>query len=159
MEVALLVIGVILALVGVAGAVLPGLPGPPISFVGLLCVHFSPATSEIHWSVLLFTGVLTLISLLVDYLLPLLGTKKFGGSKYGVMGAIAGLLVGVFFFPPFGIILGPLIGAIAGEMLANKETNEAIMAGVGAFVGFMVSIVSKLVICGIIGFFIFKNLI
>ena len=84
----------------------------------------------------------------LDYLTPLIGTKYSGGSKWGNRGCIAGTVIGIFLFPPWGIIFGPLVGAVIGELLGGKLTHEALKAGLGAFVGFLLGVILKVSLCG-----------
>src|SRR6187402_403246 len=110
MATALVILGTIFLLVGIAGCVLPLLPGPPLSFLALLVQQLN-SPNPFSTKFLLIWGGITLVVTLLDYLIPVYGTKKFGGSKYGVWGSIAGLLIGLW-FGPLGIIAGPFIGAL-----------------------------------------------
>ena len=143
MDILLIITGFLLMILGVAGSLLPVLPGPPLSYLGLLLLHF---TTKINFSskFLISWGIITILVSILDYIIPVWGTKFFGGSKYGVWGSIAGLLAGVF-FPPFGIMIGPLIGAIAGEIIAGNKGN-ALKAGFGSFLGFIVGTIVKLTV-------------
>jgi len=107
---------------------------------------------------LVILGVLTVIVQALDYLLPAVGAKKFGASKYGFWGAIIGMLLGIIFVPPFGIIIGAFLGAISGEIIAGKEASNALKAGWGVFVGIMVGMLLKLILAGIMTFYFFKAL-
>ena len=151
------VLAIVLGVVGILGNILPGLPGTPIAFVGLILAHISDKSPAVSTSIFIFCGILTLIAAAVDYIAPMLGAKKFGGSKYGSWGAILGLLVGLFTLGPIGLIVGPLVGAIAGEMYANKQLQEATVAGFGAVLGMLASALIKLVLTSIIVVYIFKN--
>lgn len=128
-------------ILGIAGCLLPILPGPPLSYLGLLAIHF---TTKIDFSskFLISWGFITIFVSVMDYVIPIWGTKLFGGSKYGIWGSMLGLLAGLF-FPPVGIILGPFIGAVAGEMIAGNKDN-ALKAGLGSFIGFFAGIFVKL---------------
>ena len=143
MDLLLIITGLLLMILGVAGSFLPILPGPPLSYLGLLLVHF---TTKINFSskFLISWGIITVLVSILDYIIPIWGTKFFGGSKYGVWGSMAGLLAGVF-IPPFGVILGPLIGAIAGEIIAGNKDN-ALKAGFGSFLGFIAGTIVKLMV-------------
>jgi uncharacterized protein YqgC (DUF456 family) len=128
---ALLMIG------GIAGAVLPALPGPLMCFGALALLHLSGPV-EFSWS---FLGVMALITVVVtvtDFIVPAWGTKKLGGSKAGIRGATIGLLVGVFLFPPFGIIFGPPVGAIGAELIFHGDSlTRAVRSGIGSLLGFL----------------------
>ena len=104
-------------------------------------------------------GVLTIIVQALDYLLPAVGAKKFGASRYGFWGAIIGMLLGIIFVPPLGIIIGAFLGAILGEVIAGKEASKALKAGWGVFVGVMVGMVVKLILAGVMTFYFFKALL
>lgn len=137
-----IVIGIILIIVGFIGCFIPGLPGPPLSYAGLLLAHFADSTPRIMtWALIVF-GFFTAITLIVDYLLPLWGTKKLGGSKYGIYGAIIGLILGLF-MAGFGAIPGAFAGAIIGEMYAGKEPLQAAKSGIGIFLGVLMSSAMK----------------
>ncbi len=157
MEYFLVVAGIILLVAGIAGCVLPGLAGPPLSFAALLLLHF---TERYQFSsrLLIIWGVVTLVVTALDYLIPIWGAKQFGASKRGIWGSIIGLVVGLF-FPPVGIILGPFAGAVIGELTAGKETAPAIKAGLGSFVGLLAGILIKLVVSGLITWLFLEKMI
>ncbi len=155
MEAILILIGIILIIVGIVGCVVPALPGPPIAYVALLLLEFSdPAPFSLSF-MLLWLLVVIAVSLL-DFYVPVWGTKKFGGSKYGTYGSIVGLIIGLF-FSPIGIIIGPFLGAFAGELIAGKTGDEALKAGFGAFVGFLAGTVAKLAVSFVMaGYFFYE---
>lgn len=143
MDIFLLVLGSICLLIGLIGAVLP-LPGPPLSFVGMLLFHYSSYASfseELLWVI----GALTAIITLLDYYIPIWGTKKFGGTKAGSRGSMAGLLVGMF-MGPLGIFVGAFLGAFAGEYFFGDRSNS-LRAALGSFVGFAAGIAMKVCLC------------
>ncbi|MFY0594577.1 DUF456 domain-containing protein [Roseivirga sp.] len=156
MDILLIILGAICIIVGILGCFLPIIPGPPVSFVGLLLLEFtekSPFDSDFLWMWGLIAAGVTAL----DYVVPVYGTKKFGGTKRGVWGSTIGLIVGLF-FGPLGIILGPFIGAFLGEMSTGKATNkEALRAAFGAFVGFLVGVLLKLIASGWMAWLFFKN--
>lgn len=139
MDILLITISVLLILIGILGSVVPILPGPPIAFCGLVLVQF---TSKHPFSVefLIIFGFLAIVSAIIDNVLPVYATKKFNGSKRGVWGSAIGLIIGLFFFPPFGIIIGPMVGAFLGEILDGKSPNNSIKPAFGSFIGFLSSI-------------------
>jgi len=157
MDIFLAIMGTICIVVGVLGSLLPILPGPPISYAGILLLHFSKYAQYGTRFLILF-GALTVIVAVLDYVVPVWGTKKFGGSKYGTWGATLGVLIGLF-FGPLGIILCPFLGAVAGELLYGKKLNEAFRAGFGSFIGFITGTLMKLVLSVILAFYFFKELI
>ncbi len=146
MDVFLIIIAGLLLLIGFAGVILPLLPGLPLSYVGILVLHFSKAI-EFTSEFLVFWAVVVVVVQVLDYYIPVWGTKKFGGSKRGVWGSAIGLVVGLF-LGPFGIILGPFVGAFVGELTANKSSKDAFKAAWGSFVGILVGTTLKLIVSG-----------
>lgn len=144
MDIFLLFLGFIFVILGIIGSFLPVLPGPITGWIGLLLIHLTNAIST-DWT---FLGITLAISIFVwgiDYIIPSWGTKKFGGSKFGVRGSIIGLLIGLVFFGPLGIILGPFIGALIGELIYDsRDFSRALKAGLGSFIGFLLSTGLKL---------------
>lgn len=147
MEILLYVLAAISFFLGIAGCFLPILPGPPLAYAGLWLLQ---ATDRFQFTMeqLLIGGLGVVLVQVLDYVMPMLGTKYSGGSKGGNVGCVVGTIVGVFFFAPWGILLGPFLGALLGELIGGKTWNEAVKAGFGAFVGFLVGVVLKLVLCG-----------
>ncbi|ADX68003.1 MULTISPECIES: DUF456 domain-containing protein [Weeksella] len=132
------IISGILLFVGLLGTVLPVLPGAPLALIGLLVFKFS-ADSTFGWGLLIVAGLFVLIGALLDYLLPIYMTKKMGGSRYGIYGSIVGLVAGLF-FPPFGFLIGPFLGAFFGELLYNmQDQKRAFRAAVATFIGFLLT--------------------
>ena len=147
MDIALLIIAGICMLVGIIGCVVPGLPGAPIAYAGLWIAQISDRV-DFTWQTLLVWGVVTIIVSALDYIVPALGTKRYGGTKWGVWGSTIGVIVGLF-FGALGVILGPLVGAIIGELLGGKEIEGAVRAGWGSFVGLLFGTIFKLMACGL----------
>ena len=156
MDIFLIISGSLLMILGIAGCLLPILPGPPLSYLGLIAIHF---TSKIDFSskFLISWGIIVTLVSILDYVIPIWGTKFFGGSKYGVWGSMIGLLAGLF-IPPIGIIIGPFIGAVAGEMLAGNKQN-ALKAGFGSFIGFIAGTVVKMLVSLIMLYYFIAALI
>lgn len=155
MDIALIIIGAICLLVGLAGCIVPVLPGVPIAYAGLWFLQFTDKV-QFSWKFLLIWGIVTIVVQIIDTVVPVWGTKVMGGSKAGVWGSTIGLIIG-FFLGIWGIILGPFIGAVVGEMISNKKEAgtsfaQALKAGAGAFVGLMTGTVLKLVCVGIMGY-------
>ncbi|MGR3809700.1 DUF456 domain-containing protein [Jiulongibacter sp. NS-SX5] len=155
MDIFLLVISILCLLVGLAGSVLP-LPGPPLSFAGIIALHYSKY-ADFSEDLLFGLGAATVIITLLDYYVPIWGTKKFGGTKAGMRGSTAGLIIGMF-FGPFGIFIGAFLGALIGEYLWGDKQN-ALRAAVGSFAGFAAGIAMKLVLCGFMIFYAASALI
>lgn len=152
------VLAVILGVVGIIGSIVPGLPGPPVSWVGILLMYFfggTNAAGEPMSLTILFVllGVTILVSVL-DYIVPAWFTKLTGGSKYGSWGAVIGLFVGLI-YPPVGMIMGSLLGAFLAELLfANKPAITSLKSAFGAFLGFMFGTGLKLICSAVMLFYI-----
>jgi uncharacterized protein len=158
MDTFFIISGIILLLAGLAGCILPALPGPPLSYIALLLLHFTEK-HQFSTKFLIIWLVITALVVVLDYMVPVWGAKKFGASKRGIWGSIIGLLLGLFIFPPFGIILGPFLGAVIGEMTAGKENSAAFKAGFGSFMGFMAGMLLKMIASGLMTWFFFKELL
>jgi uncharacterized protein YqgC (DUF456 family) len=154
------VIGGVLLLVGFVGCVAPVLPGPPISFLGILLLYGAGGwrAESFGGTTLVVLGAAAALVTVLDFLTPVWGAKKYGASRAGVWGSVAGMIVGALFFPPFGLIIGAFVGAVAGELMAGKEGNEAARAAWGVFIGTMAGIVLKLVVSGVIAFYYVREL-
>ncbi|SFN41321.1 hypothetical protein SAMN04487989_101278 [Bizionia echini] len=156
MDILLVVLGFIFMLIGIVGSFLPVLPGPPLSWIGLLLLYLTQAIPNDWW----FLGITLIVALLVfvlDYIIPAMGTKRFGGSKKGVIGTTLGLIVAIVFpvFGPIGIIIWPFIGAFIGEMIHKADSKIAVKAAFGSFLGFVAGTFIKFVVAVIyLGFFL-----
>lgn len=171
MYIALAVIAFILLATGLIGSVVPAIPGPPLSYAGLLLLQWS-GRGGFSVTFLVIWGAITVVVTVSDYILPAWLTKKFGGSKMAVTGSILGLIAGVFFFPPLGLLAGPFVGALIGELLHNQtqakrrlensgepltsdanvaaDSNasgnaNALIAALGAFLAFILGTGAKLI--------------
>lgn len=149
MAIGLLLLGVALLLVGLAGLLLPALPGMPLLFAGALAVAAADGFTRIGWFTLAVIALLAAGGFLVDHLASLLGARRAGASGWGMAGAVVGLLVGLPFGLP-GIVLGPGIGAVVLEYARDQEFRRAARAGTGVFVGFLVGTVLKYAIAAVI---------
>lgn len=170
MDILLIVLGAICLLLGLIGCVAPVLPGVPLSYVGLLLLHFTDRV-QFSWQFLVVWGVVVVVIQILDYFIPAWGTKKFGGTKYGVWGSTVGLFVG-FLLGPLGIIIGPFVGAVVGELIyfnrnpqntmtqsKNTNFNRALRAGFGSFVGLLAGTLVKVICCGVMIAYFVKELI
>jgi hypothetical protein len=153
----LLILGIIFMIIGIIGCLVPVLPGPPLSFLGLILLHLS-RFGQFTTPTLIILGAIVVIVTVLDYVVPIWGTKKFGGSKYGTRGATVGLVIG-FFLGPLGMIIGPLIGAFVGEMIFKDDITYAIKAGFGSLLGFLTGIGLKLAASFVMTFYFVKELI
>lgn len=146
MDIILIVIGIILLIVGLVGSILPILPGPPIAYIALLLLQFTHKHPFSTTFLVLSAAVIIVVSIL-DYIIPTLGTKKFGGSTYGSWGCMIGTIAGLFLFPPLGIIIMPFIGAFIGEMIFDNQPQKALKAAFGSFIGFISGTLMKIAVC------------
>ena len=153
-----IIIGALFILLGLAGCVLPVLPGPPLSFVGLLLLalinHFLPPLTP---TLMIVMAIITLAVTVAEYILPLVSAKRYGASKWGIWGSVLGMAIGIF-FSPFGMLLGAFIGAVAVEWLVQKEKGRAIKAGWGVFIGSLVGTALKLGASGMMVYYFIRGL-
>lgn len=158
MDIALLILGFIFMLIGILGSFLPVLPGPPISWIGLLLLYLTKAIPQ-DWWFLGITLVVALMVLAMDYIIPAMGTKKFGGSKAGMIGTTVGLLVALIFpiLGVFGIVIWPFVGAFVGEIINKADNKTALKAAFGSFLGFLTGTFLKFMVTIVyLGLFIAK---
>ena len=136
-------------LTGLVGCVIPVIPGPVLAYGGLLLMIPSDRPPSVF--ALVSFGVLVALAVVMDYVVPALGAKKFECSKWGVWGCTVGTVIGMFFLPigllPVGLLLGPFLGAFVGELLAKKPVGKALYGGLGAFLGFLSGVFLKIVVC------------
>ncbi len=151
-DIIILVFAFLLLLIGLAGAVVPVLPGPPLSYVGLLLLQWS-GYGEFSAFFLWAWAAITVVVTIGDYFLPALMTRQFGGSRLATVGSILGLLGGLFFFPPAGLIIGPFLGAFAGELLHNRQHSKAFRVAIGASLAFFFGTGIKLIVCALMMFY------
>lgn len=173
MDILLIILGAICLLLGLIGCVAPVLPGVPLSYLGLLLLHWTDRV-QFSWQFLAVWGVVVVVIQILDYFIPAWGTKKFGGTKYGVWGSTIGLFVGLF-MGPLGIVVGPFIGAVLGELIyfnrhpqttlseteqnKNSNFNRALRAGFGSFIGLLTGTLIKVICCGVMIAYFVKELI
>jgi len=151
MDVVWIILGTLCILAGIVGSVAPLLPGPPLAYVGFLIVQLKSDPPFTLTFMLTWAGIVVAVSIL-EYVIPLYGTKKLGGSKYGLWGCSIGLVAGAF-LGPWGIFLGPFVGAFVGELIANKQSDQALKAALGSFIGFLFSTLLKLVVCVVMAWY------
>jgi uncharacterized protein YqgC (DUF456 family) len=155
MDLLLLILGFACMVLGVFGSFLPVLPGPGLSWLGLLLLYCTNAVPMNYW-ILGIALLVTVIISILDYVIPAKGTKRFGGSSYGVWGTNIGLIVGIVVPIPLGFIIGPFAGAFIGELIYNSTDHKrALKAATGSFIGFLASSFMKFVVCmGFLGLFV-----
>lgn len=173
MDTFLIILGAICLLLGLVGCVAPVLPGVPLSYLGLLLLHWTERV-QFSWQFLTVWAVVVVIIQILDYFIPAWGTKRFGGSKWGVWGSTIGLFLG-FFMGPLGIVVGPFVGAVIGELIyfnrhpqtilnnteqdKNSNLNRALRAGIGSFIGLLTGTILKCICCGMMITYFVKELI
>ena len=154
MDIILIIVATLFMLLGIVGSFLPVLPGPLTSWLGLLIVHFTD-TVPMNKSFLIITLIIAILIWFLDYIIPAIGTKRFGGSRYGMVGTSIGLIVGLIAPIPGGIIIGPFFGALIGELINKSDSKTATKAAFGSFIGFLTSTFIKFVVAVIyLGLFI-----
>jgi len=154
MEILIIILVFVLIIIGFLGVIVPFLPGAPISWAGLFIYAYYTGFDKISLKTsLIFLG-LVLLTTLIDFILPILGAKKYKASRYGIIGIFLGLIIGLF-IGPFGIIVLPFLGAFIGELLAGRKSNKAFKAALGAFLGSLIGALLKMILVLImLGFFI-----
>ena len=158
MSVAFIIIGLILAIAGLVGCILPIIPGPVLSFSALLLLSWIKSWQTFSQTFLIVMGILTALLLLLDYIAPALGAKKYGASKRGLWGSAIGMIIGIFFIPPWGMIVGAFIGALVGELAAGKSGRKALRAGWGILIGNVLVIGLKLGFTAVVLFYYIKEM-
>jgi len=144
----LIIIGLLISITGLIGCIIPALPGPPLSFLSLVILELAIDDAFTLDFFYLWAGI-TVAVVLLDYVLPILGAKVYSASNYGIWGSIVGMIAGIIFFPPFGMILGLFAGAVIGELIAGKNELEALKIGSVTFFASMFMIFIKLAVSGV----------
>lgn len=141
------ILAVLFAIIGIVGSIVPALPGPPISYVGLILVALTSA-HPFSWTYMIVFGVVMALVQLADFYLPAAMTSKFGGSPYAKRGSMVGVFAGMFIMPPLGLFLCPFLGAFIGELLWDKTTptHQALRVAFGSFVAFLLGTGAKLIV-------------
>ena len=156
MDLVWIVLGFILIIIGIIGSILPLIPGPPIAYAGLLIQQLRP-DGPFTTQFLIIWALIVVVIVLLDYLIPIWGTKKFGGTKYGAWGCTIGFIL-AFWMGPWGVIIGPFIGAFVGEMIANPDSGKAFKSALGSFVGFLLGSFLKIVACFMMLYYLVTSL-
>ena len=167
MSVTFIILAIVCAIIGIIGSIVPGLPGPPVAWAALLFVHLS-AVHPYTMNFLVVMGIVAAVITVLDFIVPVWGTKKMGGTKSGTRGSTIGLIVSVFILPvlgitigPFGILgilAGPFLGAYIGELMANNKEG-AFRAAIGSFVGFLTGTLMKLAFSIVVLVYVCKDII
>ena len=153
--IALIILCSVLMVAGLVGVLLPVLPGVPLSWLGLFIYAIGTGFERISIATVVVFFLLTVLTLALDFVAPMLGAKKYRASKFGVIGAFLGFTVGIFVLGFWGIILGPFVGALLGELIARRKPTQALGSALGAFIGFIAGTLFKIVVILVMfGFFI-----
>lgn len=151
MDLILIICGLLCVVAGLIGSFLPVLPGPPLSYAGLVLLQFTSA-HPFSWSFMIFWLIVVIALAVLDNIIPAWTTKRSGGSAYGIWGSIAGMVFGLF-FPPFGIVVGPLAGAFLGELVGGKSSSYALKSAWGSFLGLLAGTLLNLIATGVMGYY------
>ena len=158
MNVVLIIIGLILAIAGMVGCILPIIPGPILSFCALMLLSWIKNWQIFSQTFLIVMGVLTALLIMLDYVAPAWGAKKYGASRRGLWGSAIGMIIGIFFIPPWGMIVGAFIGALVGELASGKSSRKALRAGWGILIGNVLGIGLKLAFTAVVLFYYIKEM-
>ena len=158
MDILLIILGILCLIIGLAGCILPMLPGPPVAYVGLILLHLTDGVS-LSTTELLVGLLIVVVVQVLDYIIPMLGTKySGGGGKWANRGTLIGTLLGMLFLP-WGIIIGPFVGAFMGATKDGMDNTQALKAGFGSLLGFLFGTVLKFVVCGYFAWVFIRELL
>jgi len=155
---ALIILGLVIAIIGLLGCILPLIPGPPLSFLSLVMLSYAKAWEPFSLNFLLVMAGMTIAVTISDYVLPIGGAKRYGASKHGIWLSIGGMILGLFLFPPWGVVIGAVGGAFIGEILAGRKAKEALRASWGVVVGNLFVTGVKIALSGVMLFFYVKEM-
>lgn len=151
-----IILGFLLIILGILGSLLPVLPGPPIAWFGLLIQNLREPNPYSTQFLVIWAGIVV-VTVILDYVIPIYGTKKFGGTKYGAWGCTLGFLL-AFWMGPWGVIIGPFLGAFVGELIGGQDSNRSLKAAFGSFIGFLVGSFLKIVVCFMMLWYLIKSI-
>jgi uncharacterized protein len=155
-DIIIISIGLLLTIIGLIGCIVPAVPGPPLNYIALLLLEWA-VPGDIHsLNFYLVLGIITILSIILDYVFPVWAAKKYKASNTGIWGSVIGMILGIVFFPPFGMIAGLLVGAVLGELIAGKKNTEAMKTGMVTFISSLIMIVFKFAISGVMTYYFFK---
>jgi uncharacterized protein YqgC (DUF456 family) len=155
-DIILLTIGLIIAIIGLIGCIVPAIPGPPLNFISLIVLEFVVGgayslTFYIVW------GIITVATIILDYVFPVWSAKIYKVSNAGIWGSVIGMIVGILFFPPFGMMAGLILGAVIGELMSGKKSQDALKAGMVTFISTLLMIIFKFAVSGIMTYYFIKS--
>tara|TARA_B110000438_G_scaffold178506_1_gene170619 strand:+ start:384 stop:866 length:483 start_codon:yes stop_codon:yes gene_type:complete len=157
MDIIIICVVAFILLLGIIGCFVPVMPGPPISYVALLVFHFF-SSYNIDKNTLWLWALIVIVVTVFDLWVQIYGVKKFGGTKKAVNGSIIGLIIGIFLFPPFGIIIGPFLGAFIGAKMDDSDVNKSLKIALGALAGFILGTIVKLSVSLYIIYIIYESI-
>lgn len=158
MNVLFIIIGLLLAIVGMIGCILPVIPGPILSFCALILLSWIKNWQIFSQTFLMVMGAITIFLIVLDYIAPALGAKKYGATKRGIWGSAIGMIIGIFFIPPWGMIVGAFAGALLGELSSGKSGRKALRAGWGILIGSVLGVGLKLAFTAVVLFYYIKEM-
>jgi len=158
MSIIFIFLGTACTVLGLIGCIIPVIPGIPLNYVALLFLQYAKEEPVFSKSFLIKFAFYSIIVFLLDYILPIFGAKLYGTTKWGIWGAVIGMVIGIFILPPIGMILGLFFGAIIGELSAGKESSLALKAGFATFLGSMAATFIKLSLSLLMAFYFFSSL-
>jgi uncharacterized protein len=161
MEIMIDIFAVALGIVGLIGCILPVIPGPPVSYIGMVILYVwgHDVRDDITSKVLIVWLIVTVIVTILDYIVPAWFTKKTGGSKAASRGAFVGMVIGIIFFPPIGMIIGAFLGALLADMFVEgKELRHSLKSAMGSFLGFLAGTGLKLIASGVMMYYIIAGI-
>lgn len=158
LEIISMIFAILALIIGIIGCVVPILPGPLLSFASLLIISMPGSFTLYRPRLLIVLGVLALLSQFLDNIFPVLASKRAGAGKGGTWGSVAGMLLGMVFFPPLGVFIGAFLGALLGEILFNRENEEPLKAALGVFTGTLLGIVFKLSVSTVIAVYLIRGI-
>ena len=168
MDYILFIAAIVVIIIGLIGDIIPGIPGTPVSYLALLLLHW---TDRISYSpeFLVIMGLICAVITVLDYVVPVWGTKKFGGTKAGTRGSTIGMIVGILVLPMLGIVLGPFgilgilggpfVGAYIGEKMGGTPDDKAWRSAFGSFIGFLTGTLMKVVYTLVVGYYVIRDVI
>ena len=157
MEILLVSFGIILLLIGIAGCFIPAVPGPPVAYFSLLILQLRNDPPFTLAFLLIMALIVTTVAV-IDHFIPIIGARKWGGTKAGMLGAFIGIVLGFFIWPPFGFVILPFLGALLGELVGGNSSKKALKAAMGTIIGLILGTILKLTLTIIIAWYFFVNL-
>jgi len=155
LDIILISIGFIIAVMGLIGCIVPAIPGPPLNFISLILLEIATGgTYSLNFYIIWV--LITISTVILDFIFPVISAKKFKATNYGIWGSVIGMLIGIIFLPPFGMIPGLFLGAVLGELIAGKKGAEAMKVGIVTFFSSLLMIVFKFAASALMTYYFVK---